>query len=84
VRYATLRRRRGIVPATLARATDRRALAAARIRRPFGCFVATVPGGVRHASAEALSGSSERLGSADFSSLLADGLATTVFLERGP
>jgi hypothetical protein len=74
----------GSVHATLARATDRRALAAARIRRPFGYFVATVPGGVRRASAEARSASGELLGSADLSRRLADGLATTVFLERGP
>ncbi len=83
IRYVTPRRRERIIHATLARATDRSALAAARIRRPFGYFVATVPGGVRRASAEARSASGALLGSADFSELLADGLATTVFLARG-
>jgi hypothetical protein len=84
IRYVSPRERERTVHATLARVTDRRALAAAQIRRPFGYFVATVPGGVRHASAEARSSSGELLGSADFSTLLADGLATTVFLEREP
>jgi hypothetical protein len=69
--------------ATLARATDRRSLSAAGIRRPFGYFVATLPGPVRDARAEARSRSGNLLGRANFSKLLADGRPTTVFLERG-
>jgi len=82
IRYAGGRRRERIVYATLARATDRRALSAARIRQPFGYFVATVPGTVRRAWADARTGSGEPLGSADFSKQLADGHPTTVFLRR--
>jgi hypothetical protein len=84
IRYVSPRERERTVHATLARVTDRRALAAGQIRRPFGYFVGTVPGGVRSASAAARSASGEPLGTADFSPLIADGLATTVFLERGP
>ena len=69
------------VRATLARATDRRALSAARIREPFGYFVATVPGTVRRAWADARTASGDLLGSADFSTLLADRRPTTVFLQ---
>jgi hypothetical protein len=68
--------------ATLARATDRRALDAAGIRRPFGYFVATVPGSVSGAWADARAASAEQLGTADFSRLIAGGRPTSVFLQR--
>ena len=82
IRYAGPRGCERIASATLARATHRRSLSAARIRRPFGYFVATVPGTVRRVWADARSGSGHLLGSADFSKPLADGRPTTVFLER--
>jgi hypothetical protein len=82
VRYTGSGRRERTVRATLARATDPRSLAAARIRRPFGYFVATVPGTTRRAWADARSASGHLLGTADFSRLLADRHPTTVFLQR--
>jgi hypothetical protein len=85
IRYAGPHGCRRTAHATLARATDRRSLSAAGIRRPFGYFMATVQGRVRHAWADARSGSGHLLGSVNFSRLLADGRPTTVFLEReGP
>ena len=81
IRYAGPHGCRRTPHATLARATDRRSLSAAGIRRPFGYFVATVPGRVRNARADARSGSGHLLGSANFSRLLADGRPTTVFLQ---
>ena len=83
IRYIGRRYRERTVQATLARATNRRALSAARIRRPFGYFVATVPGNARRAWADARNASGDLLGSADFSRLLADAHPMTAFLERG-
>jgi hypothetical protein len=84
IRYTGATHRERMVHATLARATARHALEAAGIRRPFGYFVATVPGTTRQARAEARAASGQVLAGADFSRLLADGRPTTVFLERGP
>lgn len=84
IRYTAPRGCERTVQATLARATDRRSLSVARIRRPFGYFVATVPGSARRAWADARTGSGRRLGVADYSKLLADKRPTTVFIERAP
>jgi hypothetical protein len=85
IRYAGPRGCERTAHATLARALDPLALSEARIRRPFGYFVAKVPGSVRRAWADARTRSGDLLGSADFSKLLADGRPTTVFLQRaGP
>jgi hypothetical protein len=84
IRYTGPRGCERTVHATLARATDRRSLSVARIRRPFGYFVATVPGSARRAWADARTRSGRLLGSADFSKRLADKRPTTVFIERAP
>jgi hypothetical protein len=82
IRYGGPGFRERTVEATLARATDPHRLAAARIRRGFGYFVATVPGSTRRARADARSASGCLLGSADFSKLLGDEHPMTAFLMR--
>jgi hypothetical protein len=71
VRYTGPWRGERMSYATLLRIADPFALAAAGIRRPFGVFYACIPGSARRAWADALTGRGYRLGTADFSRLLA-------------
>ncbi len=68
-------------PATLIRISDRSALRAAGIRRPFGYFVGTVPRQAKQVVAEARGGSGEVLGRFVFDRLAA-GMHPTVFIAN--
>lgn len=82
LRYQLPGGRPGHKPATLIRVTDRDALRAAGIRRPFGYFVGAVPPRARHVSAVALGSSRAVLGRLGFDRH-ARNMHPTVFIVLG-
>lgn len=78
-RYRLPHGRLGSRRATLIRVSDRAALRAAGIQRPFGYFVGAVPARARHVSAVALDASGKVLGHLGFDRLARD-MHPTVFI----
>lgn len=84
VRFSGPWRGERMVYATLLRAHEPFRLALAGIRRPFGVFFARIPPRTRHAWADAYTGGGFRLGTVDFSHLLAGRHFIRNFLMTAP
>ena len=80
LRFQSPRRRPGQRAATLIRARDRGALKAARIERPFGYFLGSVPDGAEQIWADARDGAGRVVGRFDFDPLRS--MHPTVFIAE--